>query len=102
MAQPLRFGTYTEIQCPPGRDHAELIWDIIALGEHSDQHGFDVFTIRVGGWFGTMNTRGVSDVAGDILKKLEKVGYDHHELSLETVKMFYEDGQKVGYTLYEA
>lgn len=32
--------------------------------------GYDVFTIRVGGWFGTMNTRGVSDVAVDILKKL--------------------------------
>jgi transaldolase len=41
-------------------------------------------------------------VSHDILKKLEKVGYDHHELSLETVKMFYDDGQKVGYTLYEA
>ena len=40
-------------------------------------------------------------VSHDILKKLDKVGYDHHELSLETVKMFYDDGQKVGYTLYE-
>jgi transaldolase len=36
----------------------------------------------------------------DILKKLDKIDYDHHELSLETVKMFYDDGQKVGYTLY--
>lgn len=35
--------------------------------------GFDVFTIRIGGWFGTMNTRGVSDVAADILKKLESL-----------------------------
>lgn len=41
-------------------------------------------------------------VTPDILKKLGKVGYDHHELSLDTVKMFYEDGQKVGYTLYES
>lgn len=41
-------------------------------------------------------------VTPEILKKLEKVGYDHHELSLETVKMFYDDGQKVGYTLYES
>jgi transaldolase len=41
-------------------------------------------------------------VTPDILKKLEKVGYDHHELSLDTVKMFYDDGQKVGYTLYES
>ncbi|PIR20490.1 MAG: hypothetical protein COV45_05435 [Deltaproteobacteria bacterium CG11_big_fil_rev_8_21_14_0_20_47_16] len=35
--------------------------------------GYDVFTIRIGGWFGTMNTRGVSDVAADILKKLESL-----------------------------
>ena len=38
----------------------------------------------------------------DILKKLEKLNYDLGELSLETVKMFYDDGQKVGYKLYEA
>ncbi len=41
-------------------------------------------------------------VTHDILKKLAMVGYDHHTLSIETVKMFYEDGQKVGYTLYES
>jgi transaldolase len=41
-------------------------------------------------------------VTPDILKKLEKLNFDHHELSLETVKMFYDDGQKVGYTLYES
>lgn len=35
--------------------------------------GYDIFTIRIGGWFGTMNTRGVSDVAADILKKLESL-----------------------------
>jgi len=40
-------------------------------------------------------------VTPDILKKLEKVGFDLEEFSLETVKMFYEDGQKVGYSLYE-
>jgi len=40
-------------------------------------------------------------VTPEILKKAEKIGYDHDELSLETVKMFYDDGQKVGYTLYE-
>lgn len=33
----------------------------------------------------------------DILKKIEKVGYDHEKLSLDTVKMFYEDGQKAGF-----
>src|SRR5215471_18978059 len=43
MSQALRFGTYTEIQSPPGRNHAELIWDVIALGEHADQRGFEVF-----------------------------------------------------------
>lgn len=41
-------------------------------------------------------------VTPDILKKLEKVNYDNTELSLDTVKMFYDDGQKVGYTLYES
>ena len=38
-------------------------------------------------------------VTSDILKKLEKVGYDHEEYSLDTVKMFYEDGQKAGFEL---
>lgn len=41
-------------------------------------------------------------VAHDILKKAVNIGMDHHELSLQTVKMFYDDGQKVGYTLYES
>lgn len=41
-------------------------------------------------------------VTPDILKKAGMVGTDHKELSLQTVKMFYEDGQKVGYTLYES
>lgn len=38
----------------------------------------------------------------DILKKLSKVGYDHTQLSLETVQMFFEDGQKAGYSLGKA
>lgn len=38
-------------------------------------------------------------VANDILKKSINVGMDNEELSLETVKMFYNDGQKAGYTL---
>ena len=41
-------------------------------------------------------------VPPDILKKSGMIGVDHHELSAQTVKMFYEDGQKVGYTLYES
>lgn len=38
-------------------------------------------------------------VTSDILKKLDKVGYDHSMLSLDTVKMFYDDGAKAGYVL---
>jgi len=38
----------------------------------------------------------------DILKKLDFVGYDLEDFSLDTVKMFYDDGQKVGYKLYES
>jgi transaldolase len=41
-------------------------------------------------------------VTPEILKKGEMIGLDHSELSLQTVKMFYDDGQKVGYTLYES
>ena len=44
MSRPLRFGTYVEFQCPPGRDHAQLIEDVIALGIHADRNGFSVFT----------------------------------------------------------
>jgi len=40
-------------------------------------------------------------VTPDILKKGERIGYDLGELSLDTVKMFYDDGQKVGYSLSE-
>ena len=38
-------------------------------------------------------------VTPEILKKLSLVGYDNTKLSLETVKMFYEDGKKAGYLL---
>lgn len=38
-------------------------------------------------------------VTPEILKKLSLVGYDNAKLSLETVKMFYEDGKKAGYSL---
>ncbi len=40
-------------------------------------------------------------VTPDVLKKAENIGLDHEEFSLQTVKMFYDDGQKAGYTLYE-
>ena len=38
-------------------------------------------------------------VTNDILKKLPMVGKDLTELSLETVQMFYSDGQSLGYKL---
>jgi len=38
-------------------------------------------------------------VTNDILKKLPMVGKDLVELSLETVQMFYNDGQSLGYKL---
>lgn len=38
-------------------------------------------------------------VTHDVLKKLNLVGKDLHEYSSETVKMFYDDGQKARYTL---
>jgi transaldolase len=38
-------------------------------------------------------------VTNDLLRKLCLVGKDLHEYSLETVRMFYEDAQKAGYSL---
>jgi len=38
-------------------------------------------------------------VTNDILKKLALVGKDLGDYSLDTVKMFYEDGRKAGFTL---
>ena len=38
-------------------------------------------------------------VTNDVLKKLPMVGKDLTELSLETVQMFYSDGQSLGYKL---
>ena len=38
-------------------------------------------------------------VTNDILKKLSLVGKDLGDYSLDTVKMFFEDGRKAGYTL---
>jgi transaldolase len=41
----------------------------------------------------------VITVTNDILKKLSLVGKDQDEYSLDTVKMFYEDGKAAGYKL---
>jgi alkanesulfonate monooxygenase SsuD/methylene tetrahydromethanopterin reductase-like flavin-dependent oxidoreductase (luciferase family) len=50
--QSMRFGTYTEFQSTPGvTDHADLIWDMIAIGEQADRLGFDVFTCLEHPWF---------------------------------------------------
>ncbi|MEK7170276.1 MAG: transaldolase [Patescibacteria group bacterium] len=38
-------------------------------------------------------------VPNDILKKLDKWGYDTGQLSLDTVKMFFEDSKQAGYHL---
>ena len=35
----------------------------------------------------------------NILEKLESLGKDLSEFSLETVQMFYDDAQKAGYTI---
>jgi transaldolase len=41
----------------------------------------------------------VITVTPDILKKMSMFGKDLRELSLDTVKMFYDDGSKAGFTL---
>ncbi len=50
MSQSLRFGSYVEFQCPPGADHADLMWDVIAVAEQSDRLGYDVFTCLEHHW----------------------------------------------------
>ena len=41
----MRFGIYVEIQTPPGKPHAEMIWEILRQIEHADQSGFDVYSV---------------------------------------------------------
>jgi hypothetical protein len=41
----------------------------------------------------------VITVTNDVLKKLSLIGRDLDEYSLDTVKMFYEDGKRAGYSL---
>jgi transaldolase len=65
--------------------HLELIWasprELLNIF-HADQIGCHIIT-----------------VTHDVLKKLPLVGKDLREYSLETVRMFFEDGQNAGYTL---
>ncbi len=41
----MRFGIYAEIQNPPGKPHAQMIWEIMCQIEHADQAGFDVYSV---------------------------------------------------------
>jgi len=66
--------------------HYELLWA-------SSRELFNIYQAEFAG-------ADIITVPPDILKKSSMIGVDHDELSLQTVKMFYDDGQKVGYTLY--
>src|SRR5215510_1503728 len=39
----MRFGLYTEMQCPPEKPHAQLYWEVQRQIEHADEVGFDVY-----------------------------------------------------------
>ncbi len=41
----MRFGIYAEMQCPPGKSHYQLTWEILRQIEHADAAGFDVYSI---------------------------------------------------------
>ncbi len=64
---------------------AELLWastrEVLNVAQ-AEEAGCDIIT-----------------VPSDILKKLDKWGYDLEKLSLDTVKMFYKDGQVAGYKI---
>jgi len=68
-----------------GNPKAELIWasprELLNIFQ-ADEIGCHIIT-----------------VTNDILKKLDMVGYDLGEYSLDTVKMFYRDGQAAGFRL---
>jgi alkanesulfonate monooxygenase SsuD/methylene tetrahydromethanopterin reductase-like flavin-dependent oxidoreductase (luciferase family) len=40
----MRFGIYTEMQCPPGKPYAQLYWEILRQIEHADEVGFAVYS----------------------------------------------------------
>jgi transaldolase len=64
---------------------AELVWA-------SSREVFNIFQAEAAGCH-------VITLTNDILKKLSIVGYDLTEYSLDTVKMFYSDAQKSGFSL---
>lgn len=63
----------------------ELLWasprELLNI-YHAEEAGSDIIT-----------------VTPDVLKKAANIGLDLEEFSLQTVKMFYDDGQKAGYQL---
>ncbi len=68
-----------------GYKNTELLWasprELLNIFQ-ADEIGCDIIT-----------------VTNDILNKLGKVGYDLAAYSLDTVKMFHDDGQKAGYAI---
>jgi transaldolase len=73
------------IEIARSKPKAEIIWasprELLNIF-HADKIGCHIIT-----------------VTNDILKKLELVGYDLEEYSLDTVKMFYNDASAAGYKL---
>ena len=64
---------------------AELLWA-------SSREVFNIFQAQEAGCQ-------IITVTPEILKKLNMVGLDLKELSLDTVKLFYNDGKKAGYSI---
>ena len=40
----MRFGVYTEMQCPPEKPHAQLYWETLRQIEHAEEMGFEVYS----------------------------------------------------------
>ena len=41
----MRFGIYAEMQTAPGKNHAEMTWEILRQIEHADAAGFDCYSV---------------------------------------------------------
>jgi alkanesulfonate monooxygenase SsuD/methylene tetrahydromethanopterin reductase-like flavin-dependent oxidoreductase (luciferase family) len=41
----MRFGIYAETQCPSGKSHYDLTWEIVRQMIHADQMGFDSYSV---------------------------------------------------------
>jgi transaldolase len=65
--------------------HVELIWA-------SPREVLNLFHAEIAGCH-------VITMTHDLLNRLSLIGRDLQEYSLDTVKMFYEDGKKAGYDL---